>query len=368
MSMPDLDKMRTFPTSVPLPDLDGDLEFLDFFDPFLGIEPKQMGNFGFPPMSGNLEGWSPLEHFSTSSHSSMQDYGFQHILPTSTELRLPSEVDLYATTAQAPSIDVPPEMLQSTISEAASTPKLVHPIPTKAPTVLFSEQVRSNLLKDLSNRLPSDQGNFRLPSAVALQKCVRTYVEAFHVHYPMFHLHTFDLETTPSPLLLAICAIGALYRLERKIAASLYSKADQALAAATSETRKAPRLLENWSQPPFQTAKVDEQLLWKSQTRFLLAMFTTFSGDPEATSNAIAHLCDFTLVSPRLNKPWIPADILGLPSTCSGGKSRKSCRKLVLGRMGQKGERQKVRQSFCLGVHLLIATDYSTGIYFTGTW
>ncbi|KIV83930.1 hypothetical protein PV11_05912 [Exophiala sideris] len=331
MSMQDLDKMRTFPTSVPLPDLDGDLEFLDFFDPFLGIEPKQMGNFAFPPMGGNLEGWSPLEHFSTSSHSSMQDYGFQHtIRPTSTELRPCSEVDLDTINAQPPNIDVPPEMLQSTISEAASTPRLVHPVPTKVPTVLFSEQVRSNLLKDLSKRLPSDQANFRLPSAVALQKCVRTYVEAFHVHIPIFHLHTFDLESAPSPLLLAICAIGALYRLERKIAASLYSKADQALSLATRETRKQPRLLENWSQPPLQAPKADEQLLWKSQTRFLLAMFATFSGDPEATSNAIAHLCDFTIDFRQL-APGVKAGKAAENLSWEEWVSRESVKRLLYG-------------------------------------
>lgn len=299
MRMPDLDKMRTFPTSVPLPDLDGDLEFLDFFDPFLGIEPKQLGNFALPTISGNLEGWSPLEHFSTSSQSSIQDYGFQQpILPTSTEVRPCIEVETNTNNGQPSNIDHSPGVLLSTISERSSSPRLVHPTPTKPPAVLFSEQVRSNLLKDLSNRLPPDQSNFRLPSAVALQKCVRTYVEAFHVHIPIFHFHTIDLESMPSPLLLAICAIGALYRLERKIAASLYLKADQALAA-TSETKKQPRLLENWSRPPLRAAKADDQLLWKSQTRFLLAMFATFSGDPEVILNAIAHLCDFTIVSHR---------------------------------------------------------------------
>ena len=89
VNVSDLEKMRTFPSSVPLPDLDGDLEFLDFFDPFLGLPPKQVEAFTLPPF--NTEGWSPLENFSGSSQTSMQDYGFHQ--------------SNHLTTHESPSID-----------------------------------------------------------------------------------------------------------------------------------------------------------------------------------------------------------------------------------------------------------------------
>ena len=161
--------------------------------------------------------------------------------------------------------------------------------------------MRSRLLQDLSTRLPIEHlSNFRLPTAAALQKCIRTYVDAFHVHLPIFHLQTMDLETAPSPLILAICAIGAQYRLERKVSAALYLKADQALAAAVVDRgdhlHKKPRLLEDWIRPRSQSIRSTQESLWKSQTRLLLAMLSCFSGDTEVISKAIVHLGDFLMV------------------------------------------------------------------------
>ncbi len=155
VSLPDLDKMRTFPTSVPLPDLDGDLEFLDFFDPFLGMEPKQMGNFAIPPVSMSLESWSPLEHFSCSSQTSMQDYGFlQATEHTSTEpvmidggeaalAHVPEHDSIHE---QRPSFetafeDINPGMVPTEPGEQ-SAPKLARTPFTKPPALLFTEEMR----------------------------------------------------------------------------------------------------------------------------------------------------------------------------------------------------------------------------------
>ncbi|KAJ9603158.1 hypothetical protein H2200_012453 [Cladophialophora chaetospira] len=306
VNVSDLEKMRTFPSSVPLPDLDGDLEFLDFFDPFLGLPPKQVEAFALPPL--NTDGWSPLENFSGSSQTSMQDYGFQqtHLLSTSGS---PHMDDPWATnpnphdrrySASWPETPVPnfttirnePEVQQN-----LEIPQTKHP---KQAPLVFTEPMRSHLLKDLSSRLTPEQlHNFRLPTAAALQKCIRTYVDAFHVHLPIFHLQTMDFEQTASPLILAICAIGAQYRLERKVSASLFLKADQALAAAVVDRgdhlHKKPRLLEDWVRPRSQQPKSIPEALWKSQTRLLLAMLSCFSGDTEVISKAIAHLGDFLI-------------------------------------------------------------------------
>ncbi|KIW74395.1 hypothetical protein Z517_12335 [Fonsecaea pedrosoi CBS 271.37] len=308
----DLEKMRTFPSSVPLPDLDGDLEFLDFFDPFLGLPPKQLEAFAVPPLGGNTDGWSPLENFSGSSQASMQDYGFQQSrISTANETpsvddsnqswETASRENSRAKEPTGPWDETPAQVF--TMNRPDSEGYSGYQIPQtkkypRLPTLTFSEAMRIHLLRDLSNRLPAEKLNkFRLPSAAALQKCIRTYVDAFHVHLPIFHLQTMDFETTPSPLVLAICAVGALYRLERKIAASLYLKADQALAAAVDDRGehldKKPRLLEDWVRPQSQSPKSTPESLWRSQTRLLLAMLSCFSGDPEVISKAIIRLGDF---------------------------------------------------------------------------
>ncbi|KIW22291.1 uncharacterized protein PV07_12192 [Cladophialophora immunda] len=307
----DLEKMRTFPSSVPLPDLDGDLEFLDFFDPFLGLPPKQLEAFAMPPLGGNTDGWSPLENFSGSSQASMQDYGFQqthistaHETPSVDDSNQSWETASHANSRSkefsGPWDETSAQGFTTNRSdfESCSSFQIPQTKFSKPPALAFTESMRAHLLRDLSNRLSAENlGNFRLPSAAALQKCIRTYVDAFHVHLPIFHLQTMDFETTPSPLILAICAIGALYRLERKIAASLYLKADQALAAAVVDRgehlHKKPRLLEEWVQPRSQSPKSTPESLWKSQTRLLLAMLSCFSGDTEVISKAIIRLGDF---------------------------------------------------------------------------
>ncbi|KAK7897227.1 hypothetical protein LTR67_005116 [Exophiala xenobiotica] len=348
VSMPDLDKMRTFPTSVPLPDLDGDLEFLDFFDPFLGMEPKQMGNFAIPPVSMGLESWSPLEHFSCSSQTSMQDYGFlqapehtstETVMVDADEAALAPVPEHESIHEQRPSFETAFEEINLSMIPTEpgeqSAPKLARTPFTKPPALLFTEQMRSNLLKDLSTRLPHEQmSNFRLPSAPALQKCIRTAVDAFHVHVPIFHLQTMDFASAPSPLLLAICAIGALYRLERKIAAALYLKAEQALSASSRRGRdlqNKPRFLEDWSRPPQQELKTHPETLWQSQARLLIKMFATFSGDPEVISNAIAHLGDF-LIDFRQLAPGVKAGKAGVEDlSWQEWINRESIKRLLYG-------------------------------------
>lgn len=366
--MTDLEKMQTFPTSVPLPDLDGDLEFLDFFDPFLGLPPKQVEAFAFPSIDAITDGWSPLETFSSSSQTSLQDYSLQPMcepLVTGDQifdtLGLPSRrFDHRGSssrdnlTGRSNGLDLHDTGPLSVLAESdrSSTPKLAQTPSAKPPALAFTEQMRATLLKDLATRLPGDQTRtFRLPSAVALQKCIQTYVNAFHVHLPIFHLHTLDFDRTPSPLVLAICAIGALYRLERKIAASLYMTADQALSAAVDRgdnLHKKARLLEDWSRPPSRQPKPYQDSLWTSQTRLLLAMFATFSGDPEVVSKAIVRLGDFLIVSvPILACSRAAIDVFpGLSptgATCEALQERIGT--YVVARMGQSGEYQKVLSS-----------------------
>lgn len=376
MDMPELEQMRTFPTSVPLPDLDGDLEFLDFFDPFLGMEPKLMGNFAIPPVRRNSDSWSPLEHFSSSSQTSMQDYGFLQPLQPLRPLAAAGQVPAGFTTVnshEAPFAPLPlpgDDPFNADVSPPlnafpATSPALVLPPPdelekqptpklartpfTKPPAPVFTDQMRTNLLNDLGERLTAAElARFRLPSAPALQKCIRTAIDNFHVHMPILHLQTLDFATAPSPLILVICAIGALYRLERKIAEQLYRKADEALAATLKRTKdqdSQPSISEDWVPPPSQETKADPQLLWRSQARLLIKMFATFCGVVQIVSESLCHLGDFLVVSYSVvgSKSQLADSIQGLPPAGPNGESRQGQPgKPYLGGMGAQGEHQKV--------------------------
>lgn len=94
-------------------------------------------------------------------------------------------------------------------------------------SLAIDKAARHKLLADLQSRMSSDQRQrLRLPSASLLNRFLGTYLVCFHPHYPILHIPTMSLENTPSPLILALCSIGALYRLHRKQAAYLQQWVD----------------------------------------------------------------------------------------------------------------------------------------------
>lgn len=288
-----------------------DVGLSEFLDPFFGLPAEQMVDMSLPGLRGLTEGFSPLEQFSSSS-------GDSQLGSKDVEVFVPSQASATDPAAVRTSLQQgenrpaqanndlkdffrtdPADFFLNSCTNAP-VPKVRRMPSAKPPTVAFTDSTRTKLLQDLSKRLPPEKlSDFRLPPAVALQKCFRTFVDAFHVHMPIFHLPTLDLEQSPSPLVLAICSIGALYRLERKVAASLYHKADQALAArkrSGSKIDKTPSLLEDWTRPGSQQTNRFRDTLWTGQTRLLLTMFASFSGDPEVMSRAIAQIGEFSLV------------------------------------------------------------------------
>ncbi|KEF57368.1 uncharacterized protein A1O9_05285, partial [Exophiala aquamarina CBS 119918] len=306
-------KDQPLPTSPPaLTPFNADLGLLEFFDPFFGLPAEQMVDMSLPGLKGLTEGFSPLEQFSTSSVDSRQGGRDSELFVPNetvgtdlTKLHSPSQQrDDRAIPASNTIRDFfrtdPADYFLNSATPSVPVPKVRRMASAKPPTLIFTETMRTKLLEDLSRRLPPEKlTDFRLPVAIALQKCFRTFVDAFHVHLPIFHLPTMDLERTPSPLVLAMCAIGALYRLERKVAALLYHKADQALSARThrgSVVERTPNLLEDWTMPVLGHTNRYRENLWSGQTRLLLTMFASFSGDPEVMSRAIAKIGEFSLV------------------------------------------------------------------------
>lgn len=85
-----------------------------------------------------------------------------------------------------------------------------------------------NVTEDTRQRVQLDiaiYSDLSLPSATILSQYIARYFNTFHQHMPFLHEATWSPETAATPLLLAICANGALYSLDRTIAQALHQVA-----------------------------------------------------------------------------------------------------------------------------------------------
>ncbi|KAJ5483170.1 hypothetical protein N7530_002416 [Penicillium desertorum] len=77
-------------------------------------------------------------------------------------------------------------------------------------------------LAELNDRLP---GSFTLPTRHSLSRYLEGYFRGFHDHLPFFHIPTFSAVHVGLELLLALAAVGALYRFEHAKGYELYRAA-----------------------------------------------------------------------------------------------------------------------------------------------
>ncbi|KAK2477109.1 hypothetical protein H9L39_12333 [Fusarium oxysporum f. sp. albedinis] len=99
-------------------------------------------------------------------------------------------------------------------------------------------------------------GGPKLPSRTKLSQYIHRYLACFHRHQPLFHDCTWVPVECPVPLTLAVCANGALYILERKIAVALFHTA-------------------------VNLAKLAHKGICSLQLSMLLIAFAAWSGDPK---------------------------------------------------------------------------------------
>jgi hypothetical protein len=143
--------------------------------------------------------------------------------------------------------------------------------------------------------------NFDFPEAVVLEKCLRSYASAFHVHLPIVHLSSMIVEETPSPLILIMCAIGAQYRLERRLATSIFRTATQALNQSMSSwlaTNESLLAVDDCKPWPEASPRPTRMALWMMQTRFLLAVFGTLNGNAALIKRAFGLIGAQWMVKP----------------------------------------------------------------------
>jgi hypothetical protein len=82
----------------------------------------------------------------------------------------------------------------------------------------------ATILRATQANMPASQ-RVTLPNLGKLQQFITSYIKCFHSHYPILHLPSVTSKPPYPPLLLAISAIGALYRLNRGTAWQLWKYA-----------------------------------------------------------------------------------------------------------------------------------------------
>ncbi|KAG4443120.1 hypothetical protein IFR05_001446 [Cadophora sp. M221] len=264
--------------------------------PFFDWPSQEMADFALPHLDSQLmDGFSPLE-------------GLSSIFPGDNDLSTDTRVT-HNDQTQQPSIE------QSSPSPIClkvncSVPQTTRNQKTASPIRLTNE-LREKFLKDLSTRISPEILRFLSSFATALyERCIQRYIAMFNTHVPLFHLPSLDLDKIPAPLLLCICAIGAIYRMERKVAAIFYNAAHQSLESMSSlSSGRGPPLngllLQDWIKPTgAERSESSNNSLWISQTKLLLALFETFSGDLELCSISI-HRIGFFVWDFRARLTWL---------------------------------------------------------------
>ena len=103
-------------------------------------------------------------------------------------------------------------------------PSVAKETPRKIPIPGMDMDTHQSFLANLRGLLgPMGLVAAELPSLRDMQRFLTSYFTCFHRHCPIIHIQTFDLKSAPRHLVLAMCAIGALYRLSRRTAKDLWS-------------------------------------------------------------------------------------------------------------------------------------------------
>lgn len=150
---------------------------------------------------------------------------------------LPNDIHEHSTLQQtsfSESIDSYPAMIEA---KAASfnfhrergsgtfsrMPNIMKETPRKLPVPVVDPESYERIVTDTKSRLSVEQfEENEMLSSQDMQRFLTSYFTCFHCHCPIIHIPSMDLRSVPSHLILAICALGALYRLSRKTAKQLW--------------------------------------------------------------------------------------------------------------------------------------------------
>ncbi|KAK7193216.1 hypothetical protein DPSP01_008183 [Paraphaeosphaeria sporulosa] len=148
----------------------------------------------------------------------------------------------------------------------------------------FTEEIHRRICDDIRMRVTGlGLPETLLPTLMDLQQFFSGYLEGFHRHFPIIHLHSFDPYQVPSPLITAMCSIGAQYRLRREKAKNLF------VLAGTMSSHALHNGL------PIVNGNPEPGPLWVMQTRVLLSLSGMFSGMTSVVLRTVENLGIFTI-------------------------------------------------------------------------
>ncbi|CVK84311.1 uncharacterized protein FPRN_01908 [Fusarium proliferatum] len=144
--------------------------------------------------------------------------------------------------------------------------------------------------------------SLRFPSKYAVRRFVKAFFKHISPHIPIIHEPTFDIATTPSPLLLALMACSAVYLGEHSRATSMHTISVQLVFERNQHERM---VAFNKADP--------ETLTWMLQTYLLLAYFEIHCGSEGKRGHAFPHcvklvqeaLSDLQTSPPATYKDWV---------------------------------------------------------------
>ncbi|CAK7210085.1 hypothetical protein SBRCBS47491_000651 [Sporothrix bragantina] len=145
----------------------------------------------------------------------------------------------------------------------SNLPLLVKGEPPRIPNLAADNDWHALLCKDLAERLEEPNAIQEVPSAKLLQGFLTSFLDCYYRHQPFIHLPSLSVANTPSPLVLGMCCIGALYRLDRRRAEKLYTLGTKSIAGHVRA------FLESSAELP----------LWVGQSAMLLTAYAALSGD-----------------------------------------------------------------------------------------
>lgn len=183
-------------------------------------------------------------------------------------------------------------------------PYLVSDALPKPKPIYLDLRIRNEILTDFARRMSDQRHDLEegIPDCPTLNRFLTRFFESFNTHLPIFHIPTFDIAHIPSPLLLVMCSIGAMYQLESKRAHRLRRLASESLDASDLRRQTAlPR---------------SERPVWMIQCKLLILYGATLGGDASAASSALEEVGylhkEFTLRRARLSAACMKREAFSL--------------------------------------------------------
>ncbi|THW55474.1 hypothetical protein D6D20_09459 [Aureobasidium pullulans] len=129
-----------------------------------------------------------------------------------------------------------------------------------------------------------------LPKATLLSQYLRTFVDSFGVHMPFIHVPTFCPGSAHGALILVMCAIGALMRLEQEVATRLSIHADLLMQPEAVKHIQHDHGSKRFKHLVVPSKEVDPAAclpVWFVQSKLLITWFRAFTGNPHVVAQAL---------------------------------------------------------------------------------